>query len=394
MYISECIQYTADVVYQLPELSSQRKSYFLKKVENIQKRAKNPLLRTALIGNFNSGKSTFINAMIGQEILKMAWHETTAAPVMIVHHNREGVRILAETIDGENFLLEDRESRNLLEKKLSVQIPEEPGDAIACLSASNAIAQQIKRVEIRVKLDEKMRKICLIDTPGVNPGAVESKFHAQKTKDALQKYADATIILFQAAQVYSASFRKFLEENAAVFLNEAAFGITMLDVVEESERTDLLDFVTCQLEQSFGLKNPKVFGCCAKAALLKQTDCESRRWAKQFDDTKEELLLYMEAHRKQIIRRQLGDLLQDLVKELDEEAKQRIVRLDQKKAALEETAIFHMGGQMDKDEYKRVYAEKYKEYLYDQQRLEMLSERCGQMRKRLMSYYMELKRHC
>ena len=392
MNTAEYIRCITDVIYQLPDLSSQKKEQFLKSIDRIRKRAENPSLHTALIGDYSTGKSTFINALLGQELLKMAWHTTTAVSAFISYHDKEGIRILAETADGEKYLLNRPEHRRLLEQKLKIRIPQDEKDAIAYLSATNEFAEQIKRIGIRVKSIEKLRRISLIDTPGVNPGAEEAEFHVRKTQEVLQKYADATIILFQAAQVYTGSFSRFLDENAKLFLNDAAFVITMMDVIEESRRISLIDYVRFQLEERFGIKNPPIFSCCAKAALLKQPDAEGRYWAAQFEQLREELTAYMGECRKKIIHRQLTYLMETLASEVDAEVTQGSLRLEQKKAVLEEGSILNKAGSLSQEEYKRLYTAKYKEYLYEKHRLEVLTQRCGQMHDKLWSCLTQLKR--
>lgn len=240
--MKECIEYAQSLLDQLPSLSKQKKSRFLGLIDKIKKRAESPYLHTALIGDFSTGKSTFINVLLDRELLKAAWYATTAVPTVIYCHVGEQVRVMAETYDGGKYVLDHPQKRRQLEEKLQRQIPLDEKDALALLTTSNDLADQIKRIRIRVPDIKELEHICLIDTPGVNPGAEEARSHVQKTRDVLREYADTTIILFQATQVYSASFQVFLKENAEHFMNDAVFVITMMDLIYEDQRDNLIEF--------------------------------------------------------------------------------------------------------------------------------------------------------
>lgn len=315
----------------LPGIQEQRRRGFLKRAEQIRKRADNPCLHMALIGDFSAGKSTFINAFLRQDILKTAWHATTAVPTYIYPGGRKEIRVMVETPEGERYRLEDQAQCARLEKRLGIRLPSGTKDILALLSASNDVAGSIKRIGVWTPGPEELRHICVIDTPGVNPGAEEAAFHAARTRKVLGEYADAVIVLFQETQVFSGSFKKFLQENAMHFMNDAIFVITMMDLAEEGEREALTEYVRIQLKQTLGMENPPVFGCCAKAALSGKTDAESRYWTERFDELRDTIIGYMSRRREKIIRRQLTLLLEKLLDELDGETVSALNGIEQKR---------------------------------------------------------------
>ena len=68
----------------------------------IQKRFEDKSFKLAVVGEFSSGKSTFINALIGKDLLKHATLETTATITYI--HNSEskcGTKIKVNYTNGE-----------------------------------------------------------------------------------------------------------------------------------------------------------------------------------------------------------------------------------------------------------------------------------------------------
>jgi len=347
MDYTECVQYVAALLRQVSGLPEEKRQRFLKMVKLIQKRLENPYLHTALIGDFSTGKSTFINALIKRELLKTAWCSTTAIPTLIYYHDQDDVQILIETYDGKRYTLNQTAQRVQLAQKLNAEIPAEPREAIALLSTTNEFADTIKYIRVRTSGFEGLRHICIIDTPGVNPGGEEARYHVKRTQDVLRKYADATIVLFQAERVYTASFQKFLKENAEHLINDALFVVTMMDLVDRDERQEVMEFAKGQLKQAFGLEHPRVYGCCARAALANRSDDESRFWAESFDRLREEVAQYITQSRRRIIHRQIVTLLTQLLQELKAEVTSSMTAIENRKKALEKNSLLDLKRELD-----------------------------------------------
>lgn len=339
MNINECIRDIADMAGMLSGIQEQKRRSILKRAEQIKRRAGNPYLHAALIGDFNAGKSTFINAFIKQNILKTAWHAATAVPIYIYPNGQKEIRIMVETFEGGRYRLDDQGQCGLLEKRLQIHFPSEAKDILTLLSTSNDLSGSIKRIGLWTPGPEKLRHICIIDTPGVNPGAEEALFHVTRTRNVLRDHADAVIVLFQETQVFSGSFKKFLQENAKQFMNDAIFVITMMDLAQEGEREVLTEYVRLQLKQTFGLENPHVFGCCAKAVLSGKTDDESRYWTARFDELRDGMIQYLARHREEVIRGQLALLLESMATELDGEAVSAWNDAAQKRKEIEKSSV-------------------------------------------------------
>ena len=373
---NECTRYAACVLDQLPNFSEQKKRYLKKELDRIQQKTANPFLYVAMIGDFSAGKSTFINALVKRNILKTAWQATTAVPTYIFYHDGKEEQILVEALDGQRYRLDKEEPRLRFEKRWNIRLPSGTKDRIAFLSANSVFAGQIHRIGIRVSGFEGLRHVCLIDTPGVNPGEREAAFHAKRTQEVLRQEADAVIILFPETQIFSGSFKRFLMENAGRFMDDAVFVITMMDLAAREEREGLLEYVRVQLRQTFGLENPPVFGCCARAVLSGKTDRESRFWAASFDGMREQLLRYLSENRQRILRKQLVLLLEKLIGEVDAAVAETLAAIEQRKQCLDEKTP--AGAAPGKEQYR--------EYLFTKEKMEIQLRHYAKAHETLKGY--------
>ncbi len=143
-----------------------------------------PLLVTVM-GEFSSGKSSFVNAFIGADVAPTGITPTTAT-INVVRYGRErGGRIL--TRDGHTLEL----AWDALMTNLRALTPD--------------AARAIDRVEILVPLPQ-LEKINIVDTPGLN--SIQPEHEA--TARAFIARADAVVWVFTASQGGKASEKKAL----------------------------------------------------------------------------------------------------------------------------------------------------------------------------------------
>ncbi len=143
-----------------------------------------PLLVTVM-GEFSSGKSSFVNAFIGADVAPTGITPTTAT-INVVRYGRErGGRIIAR--DGSTTEL----SWDAFMAHMKALKPD--------------AAKAIDRVEILVPLPQ-LEKINIVDTPGLNSIQPE---HAATARAFIAK-ADAIVWVFTAAQGGKASEKKAL----------------------------------------------------------------------------------------------------------------------------------------------------------------------------------------
>jgi tetratricopeptide (TPR) repeat protein/GTPase Era involved in 16S rRNA processing len=179
-----------------------------------------PLLVTVM-GEFSSGKSSFVNAFIGADVAPTGITPTTAT-INVVRYGRErGGRIITR----DNTTLEL--GWDALMTHLRALTPE--------------AARSIDRVEILVPLPQ-LEKINIVDTPGLN--SIQPEHEA--TARAFIARADAVVWVFTASQGGKASEKKALrsihDEGKRVLgvLNKA-------DQLSASETDEVVTFISGEL---------------------------------------------------------------------------------------------------------------------------------------------------
>jgi small GTP-binding protein len=200
-----------------------------------------------VLGEFNHGKSTFINALLGQALLPVGITPTTAVLAQIRH----GDSVAAEAV----FESGKRQ-------------PIEAGRLADWLTVENVAARTdkadgpIDHVEITHPASLLVDNVTIVDTPGVND---INEQRAEITYGYVPR-ADAVIFLLDAGQILTASERQFLEERILRSSRDRlVFVVTKADLVEPAELEEALAFARKHLAAI--VVDPSVFPVSAKRAL-------------------------------------------------------------------------------------------------------------------------------
>jgi tetratricopeptide (TPR) repeat protein/GTP-binding protein EngB required for normal cell division len=148
-----------------------------------------PLLVTVM-GEFSSGKSTFVNAFLGADVAPVGVTPTTAT-INVVKYGRE---------PGARVVYHDDRTRDVAWDDVS--------SALASLDADEA--RRIRWVEVLYPL-ETLARVSIVDTPGLNSILPEHEATAQR----FIAEADAIVWLFTVGQSGKATERAALERIRA-----------------------------------------------------------------------------------------------------------------------------------------------------------------------------------
>ena len=330
--ISDSIETIGQIIDEL-SMDAAKIAEFKKQYEKLSLRSKDPNFYLSTIGDFSSGKSTLINTLIKRKLLKVAYAATTAVPTYIYRGTSKRVIVKAKCVDGGQYDITTDADVQASEKKYGVALPRQIDERISLLTADKKLSLQIKEVAIELPDDELMNGLCVIDTPGINPGTDDTGNHAALTKYVLNEIADAIIILFPADQAYTQAFEEFLKENAEYFMKDAIFVVTMMDRIDEEERGEVLSFVKANLRDHFGLNDPQVLSC---SAMLSGKD---PYWTENFAAFEHSLMDKLSKNRQRIVAERLVKLANTLLLSMQSEIRSQQKSFEMRLSVLQNHSV-------------------------------------------------------
>lgn len=314
-------------------LADDERYEFLKDIEGLSKKSKSKDINIAVIGEFNSGKSTFINALLRERILKEAGRPTTAAATYITRsrpHNllqyifgtKSYVTVAFD--DGQSFTFNTSNySRcsEYIQQSYNIQT-NSLNDIINVVTAEQQVAKHVVKLHVELKTKGLPKNIVIIDTPGFNPGEINFDNHLKITEDVVAKVADMAIILMPSTLPMSATLVDFLETNIHRYIHRCVFIITKIDLIPEYERESVYEYVRNQVRQ-LGVQSPRVYGISARTMLPVKNIPDSMRevwplYQESFCSVEKELWENLAVYKEITIREHVYHLLKDLSNEIKE----------------------------------------------------------------------------
>jgi small GTP-binding protein len=211
-----------------------------------------------VLGEFNHGKSTFVNALLGQDVLPTGITPTTASINHVVHAANPTARVV----------LSSGESRYL-----------EPTQLKEWVTVAGGHASEVAYVELGYPSELLVNNVVLVDTPGVND---LNEQRAEVTYGYVPR-ADAVVFLLDAGQALKDSEREFLRSRVLESARDRLiFVLGKMDLLNADERAAVIEYVRTGLAQI--TPEPVVFPLSAKD------------WAKSGDPSSgmPQLLAYLE----------------------------------------------------------------------------------------------------
>lgn len=302
------------------------------------KRHKAPYLHVALVGECSCGKSTFLNNIIGERLLATDLLVTTAIPAYIKWDSKRRIKVVICGEDGREYWL-DQTGKQELERELGIFLPEKLEEMLDYVTTNNELCARIQKVQVHFPKQKRYDSICMIDTPGVNPGQEGTEQHVLETQRIIIEAADMAVILFPATKVMGKSFTNFLEKYTAHLMQDAVFVITQMDMIPNwNEREKIIRFVEDRLQKTFELSKPLVYGSSAELALRYKGDPrkfgeEEKIWSDRFDAMWDEIL-------EQFCARKIRMLFEDM--NMDTHQKLEMMSLLTSKDAIDYQACWDM----------------------------------------------------
>ncbi|MCD8090513.1 MAG: dynamin family protein [Clostridiales bacterium] len=261
-------------------------------IENL----KNNEFSIVVVGEFSAGKSTFLNALMGERILPSFSSETTATINFLKDKSKapNGTEAVVYFKDGHTKEFK-KADYSVLEKYLT------KNDEIN-------VAKEIEKVDYY--LDSKFLKegVMLVDSPGLN-GNEEG--HKEMTEAQIEK-SSASIFMFRAEQPGSKSDFEFLS-NLKKKVNTIIFVLNKIDEIKASENQTVetvIETLKKNYKKYFPDEKtiPEIIGIAAYPALVARSSKELEYERKKVH-TPEEKAEYLKLSRFQIFEDRLWKFL-------------------------------------------------------------------------------------
>ena len=194
-----------------------------------------------VVGEFNHGKTTFVNALLGRELLPVGVTPTTA----VIHH------LGYDETPRAAVVFESGERTDLAVDEVRKYAVSGDGDGAT-----------VKYLEVFVPSPILKERIVLVDTPGVNDLSLQ---RADITYSYIPK-SDAVLFLLDAGQPLKESERVFLQEKLlAQSRNKIVFVVTKRDIWDAAEQKEALSYIRTELDKL--VPGAPIFAVSAQTAL-------------------------------------------------------------------------------------------------------------------------------
>ncbi len=192
-----------------------------------------------VLGEFNHGKSTFVNAMLGQDVLPTGITPTTASINHVVYADKPAARVVLTS--GESRVID-------------------PGHLKDWVTVAGGHAAEVAYVELGFPSELLRNNVVLVDTPGVND---LNEQRAEVTYGYVPR-ADAVVFLLDAGQALKDSEREFLRSRVLEAARDRLiFVLGKIDLLSADEKDAVVDYVKKGLAQI--TPDPVMFPLSAKA---------------------------------------------------------------------------------------------------------------------------------
>ncbi len=188
-----------------------------------------------VVGEFNHGKTAFVNALLGEPLLPVGVTPTTAVIHHVTYAPEPTARLVRE--DGNEEAIEVGDIAHYAVR------PERPADDDDGDEAQPA-EPPVRYLEVGYPAELLRQRIVLVDTPGVNDLCLQ---RADITYQYIPQ-ADAVLFILDAGQPLKESERLFLKEKLiGQSRDKIIFIVAKVDIWSDEERQEALAYIREEL---------------------------------------------------------------------------------------------------------------------------------------------------
>jgi small GTP-binding protein len=269
--LKEALEKQISRLAELPEVKGPQMARLLEKLRENR-------FNLVILGAFKRGKSTLINALLGEAVLPTAIVPLTSVVTILGYGKSLDIRVL----------FQNGQSRPITQGELADYITEK---------GNPKNKKGVREVEIAYPSDYLRDGVRIIDTPGV--GSVYS--HNTEVAYNYLPQVDAAVFVVTVDPPLSSAEQDFLKDIRE-YVHKLFFVLNKIDYVDEAERQEALDFTTEVLQGNLATQQVMIFPLSAKLALEGKANGGSQLLSAS-------LLPQFEEHLRQFLYKEKGRVL-------------------------------------------------------------------------------------
>lgn len=248
--LDEHLDFAKKIIAKYPWKVSVKKG-FETRITEIEDKQNDRCLNLSVIVEFSSSKSSFINALLGEELLVSSILQgTTVVNTLIEYSSKYEIEVLfnEETHSHIMYPIGLKELRGTL----------------SVITTDNTDARRIQMVRVGFPSELLRSGIRIIDTPGTN--SLES-WHEDVTRKALRSISDVSVVLTDATRPLPETLLAFMDENISDIYAQCAIVATCIDLVPKMERDSVMAYIKKKMSTLPKGENALVVPFCAPAVI-------------------------------------------------------------------------------------------------------------------------------
>lgn len=273
-------------------------------LEQVQQRLGEGRFHLAVLGQFKRGKSTLLNALLGDDLLPTDILPVTAIPTFISSGDKLAVRVhFTDSREPDSFVAEDEQA---LAAFLADYVTE---------TGNPHNQRQVSRVEIHHPAPLLQQGVVLIDTPGIG----STLKHNTEVAHQILPQCDAALFLVSPDPPITEMELEYLEQIKQR-LPRTFYLLNKVDFLDEQDQAASLKFLADQLSRFYSAA-PQIMPISARKGLQARLAGDELAWRQSGMQQVEQNLIDFFAREKQqtlqaALTRRSDDLLGEALMQL------------------------------------------------------------------------------
>lgn len=283
----------AEQIIKKYEWDSTVQRKFANLLRQIKEKQNDDKLNLSVVGEFSTGKSTFINALLRMDLLvSCAMQGTTTASTIIEYSEEYKI-----TLYNNNGSI----------KNIRCSTLEILRDKLYDYTVNESLTKKLKYVYVYLPSPLLALGYRIIDTPGTN---ALTRWHEDVTVRTIHEMSDATVVLTSGDKLLPQTTMNFVEEHLSGVINQCVFIATKMDVVPKNERKRVLSYINTKISNTFDVDKPKTFPYASLDVIDKYNGYEANEELLQISyDTETQMFKFLAEQRSIVQARKLVELI-------------------------------------------------------------------------------------